>query len=72
MLGDTLEDRLEKTAELVVDAGANIPPDMKKHANRINDKLTEYHYICATREQELNQMAQKFLDQWGEWERDSA
>ena len=62
----TLEELLEKTVELVTRAESDtgMPKRMKAEAKRLDQKLTNYHYLVEVRRQELAQMARLFLKKW--------
>lgn len=68
----TLEELLQQTATLIeaADDAGKLSTRMKHDAQRLNHKLTDYHYLVECRKQELQQLAQKFLDKWCDWERE--
>ena len=70
----TLESLLHKTAQLIsaADEAGKLSTRMKTEAQRLNQRLTNYHYTVECKRQELTAMAQKFLDKWCDWERDSS
>ena len=59
----TLEDLLEQTATLIADAG-DMPKRMEVEAERLNNRLTAFHYTVECKRQELWKMAHAFIVRW--------
>lgn len=60
----TLEELLEKTAQVIADAG-DMPHRMKAEAKRLDQHLASYNYVVETRRADLRRGARLFLERWG-------